>query len=270
MFERFTDRARRVLAYAQEEARLLGHGFVGTEHILLGLIREGEGLAARVLDSLGVSLDDARTEVGKIRHPSRPGAPATAPFTPRAKKVLELALRESLSLGHNYIGTEHLLLGVVREGEGAAAQVLRGLGHEPADARQRVLDLCADSAIDVHEGSSPREVRIALGGSGLLATGQRSARVGRRMVAEVVVAGRDPQSFAIAYESLSELARTSGLESLDRVSVLVSSVMTVEGPGLRLTFNHELDPGPGDADSSSSEERPSPRRGDDGDDGGAR
>ncbi len=130
IFERFTDRARRVLVLAQEEARLLNHSFIGTEHILLGLIHEGEGLAAKALESLGISLEGVREKVEETIGPAGPAPTGSPPFTPRAKKVLELSLREALQLGHNYIGTEHMLLGLVREGEGVAAQVLVSLGAD--------------------------------------------------------------------------------------------------------------------------------------------
>jgi len=129
MFERFTDRARRVLVLAQEEARLLNHNFIGTEHILLGLIHEGEGVAAKALESLGISLEAVREKVEETIGPAGSSTTGSPPFTPRAKKVLELSLREALQLGHNYIGTEHMLLGLVREGEGVAVQVLVSLGR---------------------------------------------------------------------------------------------------------------------------------------------
>jgi ATP-dependent Clp protease ATP-binding subunit ClpA len=129
VFERFDERARQVVVLAQDEARLLKHNYIGTEHILLGLLREAEGLAARVLESLGVTLDDVRLQVARIIGEGEEVATAgQIPFTPRSKKVLELALREALSLGHDYIGTEHILLGVVREGEGVAATILAGFG----------------------------------------------------------------------------------------------------------------------------------------------
>ena len=128
MFERFTDRARRVAVLAQEEARMLHHDHIGTEHILLGLICEGEGVAAKALGSLGISLEAVRQHVGEITGQGQQAPSGHVPFTPRAKKVLELSLREALQLGHNYIGTEHILLGLIREGEGVAAQVLQKLG----------------------------------------------------------------------------------------------------------------------------------------------
>ncbi len=139
MFERFTDRARRVLVLAQEEARLLNHSFIGTEHILLGLIHEGEGLAAKALESLNISLEAVREEVEKTIGQAGSAPTGSPPFTPRAKKVLELSLREALQLGHNYIGTEHMLLGLVREGEGVAAQVLISLGADLSKVRQQVI-----------------------------------------------------------------------------------------------------------------------------------
>ncbi len=152
VFERFTDRARRVLVLAQEEARLLGHGYIGTEHILLGLLHDGHDVAARALGSLGIEMDNARREVLKILGPQvRPGARAgSPPFTPRAKKVLELSLREALQLGHNYISTEHFLLGLLREGEGVAVQTLTALGVDLADVRQRVKELLAGRPEESH------------------------------------------------------------------------------------------------------------------------
>jgi len=141
VFERFTDRARRVLVLAQEEARLLNHSFIGTEHILLGLIHEGEGVAAKALEQLGISLEAVREKVEETIGASGTAPTGSPPFTPRAKKVLELSLREALQLGHNYIGTEHMLLGLVREGEGVAAQVLVSLGADLARVRQQVIQL---------------------------------------------------------------------------------------------------------------------------------
>ena len=141
MFERFTDRARRVVVLAQEEARLLNHNYIGTEHILLGLIHEGEGVAAKALESMGTSLESVRSQVVEIIGQGAQAPSGHIPFTPRAKKVLELSLREALQLGHNYIGTEHILLGLIREGEGVAAQVLQKLGAELHKVRQTVIQL---------------------------------------------------------------------------------------------------------------------------------
>jgi ATP-dependent Clp protease ATP-binding subunit ClpC len=150
MFEKFTDRARRIVVLAQEEARMLNHNYIGTEHILLGLIHEDEGVAAKALESLGISLGAVRHQVeeiigkGKIAPEIAPGG--HIPFTPRAKKVLELGLREALQRGNNYIGTEHILLGLIREGQGVAAQVLQRLGADLNRVRQEVDRLASDQA----------------------------------------------------------------------------------------------------------------------------
>src|SRR5215469_2723889 len=130
MFERFTDRARRVVVLAQEEARMLDHGYIGTEHLLLGLVHEGDGIAAKALEAMEISLDAVREQVETIIGRGQHTESGHIPFTPRAKRVLELSLRESSLLGHNYIGTEHILLGLVREGEGVAVQVLVKLGAD--------------------------------------------------------------------------------------------------------------------------------------------
>jgi len=159
VFERFTDRARRVVVLAQEEARLLNHNYIGTEHILLGLIHEGEGVAARALESMGISLEAVRSQVIEIIGQGSQAPSGHIPFTPRAKKVLELSLREALQLGHNYIGTEHILLGLIREGEGVAAQVLQKLGADLHKVRQTVIQLL--SGVQGEEGAAPHP-----GGSG--------------------------------------------------------------------------------------------------------
>src|SRR5947209_12427443 len=139
MFERFTERARKVVVLAQEEARHFNHNYIGTEHLLLGLLREDEGVAARALSALNVTLDEVREQVESIVGYGEEGTGGQAPFTPRSKKVLELALREALQLGHNYIGTEHILLGLVRESEGVAARVLSNLGVDPDKVRREVV-----------------------------------------------------------------------------------------------------------------------------------
>ncbi|MEC7506810.1 MAG: Clp protease N-terminal domain-containing protein, partial [Actinomycetota bacterium] len=161
MFERFTDRARRVVVLAQEEARLLNHNYIGTEHILLGLIHEGEGVAAKALESLGISLEAVRNQVEEIIGQGGSSPSGHIPFTPRAKKVLELSLREALQLGHNYIGTEHILLGLIREGEGVAAQVLVKLGADLSRVRQQVIQLLSG-----YSGSGSGGESGASGGSG--------------------------------------------------------------------------------------------------------
>jgi ATP-dependent Clp protease ATP-binding subunit ClpC len=166
VFERFTDRARRVLTLAQEEARLLNHSFIGTEHILLGLIAEGGGVGAQALRSLGISLEAAREKVEETIGMSLTGASGSPPFTPRAKKVLELSLREALQMNHSYIGTEHILLGLVREGEGVAATVLVSLGADLGRVRQEVLSLMSGPAGDLRSENplteaAPPLVRLA-------------------------------------------------------------------------------------------------------------
>ncbi len=163
MFERFTDRARRVVVLAQEEARLLNHNYIGTEHILLGLIHEGEGVAAKALESLGISLEAVRQQVEEIIGQGGSSPSGHIPFTPRAKKVLELSLREALQLGHNYIGTEHILLGLIREGEGVAAQVLVKLGADLSRVRQQVIQLLSGYQ---GSGAPPGEKAGATAGSG--------------------------------------------------------------------------------------------------------
>ena len=163
MFERFTDRARRVVVLAQEEARLLNHNYIGTEHILLGLIHEGEGVAAKALESLGISLEAVRQQVEEIIGQGGSSPSGHIPFTPRAKKVLELSLREALQLGHNYIGTEHILLGLIREGEGVAAQVLVKLGADLSRVRQQVIQLL--SGYQGSGGPPGEKAGAATGGS---------------------------------------------------------------------------------------------------------
>ncbi len=159
MFERFTDTARRVIILAQDEARLMNHAHIGTEHLILGLISEETGVAARALESLGISLESVRSRVEE-----QIGAGATSPtgyipFTPRAKKVMELSLREALQLGHNYIGTEHILLGLNREGEGVASQVLQMLGADPSSIREQVLRMLPPK--DLSQGD-PKGVKRSL------------------------------------------------------------------------------------------------------------
>ncbi len=158
MFERFTDRARRVVVLAQEEARMLNHNYIGTEHILLGLIHEGEGVAAKGLEALGISLEAVRSQVEEIIGQGQQAPSGHIPFTPRAKKVLELSLREALQLGHNYIGTEHILLGLIREGEGVAAQVLVKLGADLNRVRQQVIQLLSG-----YQGKEPQSTGPAEG-----------------------------------------------------------------------------------------------------------
>jgi ATP-dependent Clp protease ATP-binding subunit ClpC len=163
MFERFTDRARRVMVLAQEEARLLNHNYIGTEHLLLGLAHEGQGGAAKALELLGIRLEALRSQVQEVVGRRQPGPSGHIPFTQRAKKVLELSLREALQLGHNYIGTEHLLLGLVREGEGVAAQVLVSLGADLSRVRHQVIQVLSGAPVSGPEaGAGTRPVPDAL------------------------------------------------------------------------------------------------------------
>ena len=239
MFERFTDRARRVLVLAQEEARLLNHGFIGTEHILLGLIHEGEGVAAQALEALGISLWAAREKVEETTGPVASGETASPPFTPRAKKVLELSLREALQLGHNHIGTEHILLGLMREGEGVAVQVLLSFGADQPTVRKKVFELIGGS-------TELEEMRERIGGPGSIR--RRGVRlepvpVGREWFAQVVRAGRRPEDYAGAYGELAELALALGLrlEDVPAEEVTCVSVETSEGPGFMVSVKHHLD-----------------------------
>jgi ATP-dependent Clp protease ATP-binding subunit ClpA len=167
MFERFTERSRRVVVLAQEEARILNHNYIGTEHILLGLIHEGAGTAAKALESLGISLEAVRHEVEEIIGQGQQAPSGHIPFTPRAKKVLELSLREALQLGQEYIGTEHILLGLIREGDGVAAQVLVKLGADLNRVRERVIQLAAGRAGEevIGPGSPRPDVAPARPGS---------------------------------------------------------------------------------------------------------
>jgi ATP-dependent Clp protease ATP-binding subunit ClpC len=163
VWERFTDRARRVVVYAQEEARMLNHNHIGTEHVLLGLILEGEGVAARALAAMSISLDSARYRVDEIIGEGQAAPTGHIPFTPRAKKVLELSLREALQLGHDYVGTEHILLGLVREGEGVGAKVLQELGVSLQQVRTTVLQLLAGYTASAQEPASGDPFRTTSG-----------------------------------------------------------------------------------------------------------
>jgi ATP-dependent Clp protease ATP-binding subunit ClpC len=176
VFERFTDRARRVVVLAQEEARMLNHNYIGTEHILLGLIHEGEGVAAKALESLGISLEGVRQQVEEIIGQGQQAPSGHIPFTPRAKKVLELSLREALQLGHNYIGTEHILLGLIREGEGVAAQVLVKLGADLNRVRQQVIQLLSG-----YQGKEPAAAGAGASGEAAPSTSLVLDQFGRNL-----------------------------------------------------------------------------------------
>ena len=187
MFERFTDRARRVVVLAQEEARMLNHNYIGTEHILLGLIHEGEGVAAKALESLGIALEGVRQQVEEIIGQGQQAPSGHIPFTPRAKKVLELSLREALQLGHNYIGTEHILLGLIREGEGVAAQVLVKLGADLNRVRQQVLQLLSG-----YQGKEPAEGSTGGRGEGTPSSSLVLDQFGRNLTQQAREGKLDP------------------------------------------------------------------------------
>ena len=221
MFERFTDRARRVVVLAQEEARDLGHTYIGTEHILLGLLREPEGVAAQALEALGIGLDGVRREVREIIGPGEGiTLPSHIPFTPRAKKVLELSLREALQLGHNYIGTEHILLGLIREGEGVAAQVLVKLGADLNRVRQQVIMTLHASEAEAEQylpGDLPGEGSIVAGESSSV---RRTARASAHAGPPVRVVGS-----RIQLESLN--ARLG--EMVSRLDQIAERLAAIEG-----------------------------------------
>src|ERR1022692_4577305 len=161
MFERFTDRARSVVVLAQEEARLLNHNYIGTEHLLLGLIRESEGIAAKAQTLLGIELDTVREHVEEIVGHGAQEPSGHIPFTARAKKVLELSLREALQLDHNYIGTEHILLGLIREGEGAAAQIMTDVAGDLDRVRERVEEMLPPGQAGQAAGPGPGRAEAA-------------------------------------------------------------------------------------------------------------
>jgi hypothetical protein len=208
MFERFTDRARRVVVLAQEEARLLDHNYIGTEHILLGLIHEGEGVAAKALESLGISLDAVRQQVEEIIGQGQQAPSGHIPFTPRAKKVLELSLREALQLGHEYIGTEHILLGLIREGDGVAAQVLVQLGADLDRVRQQVLQLLRRHAAEepLSARSAERERRLLVRKTHLEAIEQRLTAIEQRVGTGPDTSDLDDQIDSARFERLGAVS----------------------------------------------------------------
>lgn len=160
MFERFTERARQVVVMAQDESRRLGHGYIGTEHILLGLLREEEGIAARVLDGMDVTLEEVRAEVDRIVERGEPASTAQIPFTPRAKRTLELALEEAVALGHHHIGTEHVLLGLVRADDGVAVRILRTFDADPEKIRTEVIGALSGEHRLEHAAAEPDEIEL--------------------------------------------------------------------------------------------------------------
>jgi len=221
MFERFTDRARRVVVLAQEEARLLQHDYIGTEHILLGLLHEGEGVAGRVLGEMGISLDAVRDKITSIVGCGGGAPTGHIPFTPRSKKVLELALREALALKHNYIGTEHILLGLLREGEGLAAQVLVELGADLRTARQNVIHMIGPAvARPGMRGYPSAALGIATPAANLVATQARRLAQGARVGSQHYLLGLLGEEQSLAAKVLTSLGVTreaveAKLEELD-------------------------------------------------------
>ena len=252
MFQRFTDRARRVVHLAKEEAWLLRHNYVGTEHLLLGLLYEGNGVAARALVSLGVSLDDARARVEEIIGRGDIPPKADVPFTPRTRKVLELSLREAMRLGHHYIGTEHILLGLLREGAGVGAQVLTDLGADHASVSERVMDL-------LNEREQARRqthlVRIAMPAE-LVEAAERLDDVRQRKQAafdggdlELAAALRETESQLLADKLRLERQLTAGTDF--QTVITENETMHREIDRLRdLLRQHGIDPDNGAAKSA--------------------
>jgi ClpA/ClpB-like protein/uncharacterized protein DUF4177 len=227
VFERFTDRARQAVVLAQDEARTLRHNYIGTEHILLGLLREEEGVAAHVLTDLGVTLEGTRAQIAQIVGQGGEVATGQIPFTPRTKKVLELSLREALSLGHNYIGTEHILLGLTREGEGVASRILLDFGVEGQRVREAIV-----KTLDLDMASLERLTR-----------GKRRWRPGRPVA---MVGGHAPcweyrveKRDAVDADWLNEL----GAEGWELVSVSSSAYTPTEMDGFTVIFKRRQFPG---------------------------
>jgi len=221
MFERFTDRARNVVVLAQEEARLLRHNYIGTEHILLGLSRESDGLAAKALEALGIGLEAVREQVVEITGRGQKSPSGHIPFTPRAKKVLELSLREALQFGHNYIGTEHILLGLIREGEGVAAQVLVRLGGDLSAIRQQVIRLLKEN---------PTTDELPQAAQAQAQASQAQAARLAESAAEAGIAGRGGGARPMGLASPAESASLSGklTEVLSRLDSISNRMTLIE------------------------------------------
>ncbi len=224
MFERFTDRARNVVVLAQEEARMLDHDYIGAEHILLGLINESQGLASRALTSAGIGLEPARQRVAEIAGRGKKAPSGHIPFTPRAKKILELSLREALQLGHNYIGTEHILLGLIREGEGVAVEVLVSLDADLKRLRQGVIQLQAESPTTEEMPQGPRG-RVS--GRAHAATQAAQAEAARAAIAQAEAARAEARAENTAQaRKLDEI-----LDRLDSISNRLAVIERTLNPG---------------------------------------
>jgi Clp amino terminal domain, pathogenicity island component len=239
-FERFTDGARRVLVMAQEEARSLQHGFIGTEHILLGLMDDGDSVAARVLAGFGATADRVRArviDVVGVGHGQ--GGSGSPPFTPRAKKVLELSLREALQLHHQHIGTGHMLLGLLREGEGVAALVLVEMGLDLSTVRAEVINLLEVEPVPPSETRHGNLPTRAITRAGPASTWFVAGKV---WTGVVVRAGRFPADYASAFDELVVLASDVGLDihEADPGDIVVNSVETDAGPGIEVRVTLRL------------------------------
>jgi ATP-dependent Clp protease ATP-binding subunit ClpA len=255
MFERFTDPARRVVVLAQEEARLLNHNYVGTEHLLLGLIHEGQGVAAKALELLGIRLVAVRAQVEEIVGRGHLAPTGHIPFTPRAKKVLELSLREAKQLGHNYIGTEHILLGLLREGEGVAAHVLVKLGADLSRARGQVIGLLSGDAGTEEAAARTRLVRMTVPDD-LLQAQEQFAQVRREK--EAAIDAEDFDQAAALRDKEQQLLRMLVERELEwRAGVDLAAVVQEnqrlhrEVEGLReLLRRHGIEPNGGTAETA--------------------
>jgi ATP-dependent Clp protease ATP-binding subunit ClpA len=260
MFERFTDRARRVVVLAQEEARMLNHNYIGTEHILLGLIHEGDGVAARALEDLGVRLDTVRERVEYTIGTGKHAPSGHIPFTPRAKKVLELSLREAIQLGHNHIGTEHILLGLMSEGEGVAYQVLTELGLTSAKVRKAVIrritgrsreDFAAEfgSSVTIESRLKRIERRLGISQSATMASlDERITQLRRDKEAAIDAKDFERAAGLREDEKLLLRERAAAAEALEEdIIPIVDELGAARAEITRLTDllrEHGIDPGP--------------------------
>jgi ATP-dependent Clp protease ATP-binding subunit ClpA len=250
VFERFTDRARRVVVLAQEEARLLNHNYLGTEHLLLGLIHEAEGVAAKALELLGIRLEVVRAQVEEIVGQGQRAPTGHIPFTPRAKTVLVLSLREAKQLGHNYIGTEHILLGLLREGEGVAAHVLVKLGADLSRARGQVIGLLSGDAGTEAPAARTRLVRMTVPDD-LLEAQEQFAQVRREK--EAAIDAEDFDQAAALHDKEQQLLRMLVERELEWRAGVDRAAVVQENESLHreverlreLLRRHGIDPGGG-------------------------